>query len=133
MEQPGEMQHLVPTHEFFQEWLDTALRINKVIRIEESKLFDAIPIIRSALGDEWINRKLNQKSRVLIPDQDIHTLAQWIKLPNFFNVCSLVELANYLVTPCDVPGFNDVLSMLRSNNNFESSFFQLALAFRFST
>ena len=111
-------------------WINLAIEQNQEIGLAEQVIIETPSIIINAVGSDWLEKQLNIKVRVSFPEPNMHPIIRWLETPTPFEICSAVEFTRYLTRLNSKPGFSEILKMLQDNQSFESTFLQLATAFR---
>ncbi len=96
---------------------------------------ERIPVVLETLeatfGSDWLRGKARLPSRYpMTADPKKHPVPHLIASPHRASVMQLVELALYLRTCSGLRGFSDVVSHLRTAEQFSTARIQLALAHR---
>lgn len=114
----------------FDFWLKEARHHCVQLGLSDRPVVEALSIVKNAFGEAWLREQLS-KTKIVMPHPQRHPLVGWIQIPGKHQVCSVLEISNYLKAMCHVPNFLKVIEMMRSDRQFESAFNQLAFGYRF--
>lgn len=93
---------------------------------------EVVRTLELTFGAEWLRGSAPVPSRYpLTSDPRKHPVAHLIASPHRASVMSLIELAVYLRSCANLPGFDKLASILRAAGQFSTGRMQLALAHRF--
>jgi hypothetical protein len=115
----------------FDIWFDAARKSAAAIGVRYETLEAAHGLVRGALGMAWIEHQAALTSK---PDRgmpDVHPLYRSLTGGSGPDLLTVAELAAYLMRFRDDPGMKEIITSLKPADKFESTFFELRMAWCF--
>ncbi|MBC7457349.1 MAG: hypothetical protein H7235_03665 [Bdellovibrionaceae bacterium] len=92
---------------------------------------EALAIIRSAFSTSWIDKIVSAPEKGTAIQSSRHPLASLILLPGKKQTKRVLELGAYLRDLYNVPNLDQVIRQMKSAEDFENTWVQLAYGYRF--
>lgn len=128
MKEDEKVKQFLGNHDPIEFWIKEANNYFQTIKDQSIKCTEAISIITNSFGEEWLNSRIAELSDKSPPFSSPHPVASWITTPGYNQVVSCLELAKYIKCTYSFPRFNDVLTIMKTTEQFDTGFNQIAFA-----
>ncbi len=111
---------------------DDVLECSKSIDADGTIALKQVQLVINAFGWNWVREKSALYQTRKIPLMRRHSVVKDLDILEDNNLVRLLELSGILITFCEDPHIDEVISHMRDQKHYEDVFFSLAVAQRFS-